>query len=132
GGRWAWVAAGGGGLELVQPPARPAATGPQDGRGELTDAAGCPVPRPPPGGALRFFSACKLTLLSKHRQNFRLYITGTDLLVLQLDPPPFRERRVMAQFIGGATSAATAHFLHDAILGDPSPAQAPAPDVLLS
>lgn len=110
-------------LKSRRSPDRPAPTGPADVRGESTDADGFPVLSPAPGGALPFFSACKLTLLSKHRQNFRLYITGTDLLVLQLDPPPFRERRVMAQVIGGATSGATAHLLQGVILGDRRPAE---------
>jgi hypothetical protein len=98
---------------------RPAPTGPADEGGESTDADSRPVLSPTPAdGALPFLSACKLTLLSKDRENFRLYITGTDLLVLKLDPPPFRERRVMGQVIGGALAGSTARLVQGVILGD--------------
>jgi hypothetical protein len=118
-----WCPRCGADLKSRRSPDRPAPAGPADGRGESTDAHSRPVLSPTPDGALPFFSACKLTLLSKHRQNFRLYITGTDLLVLKLDPPPFRERRVMAQVIGGATSGAASRLLQGVILGDQRPGE---------
>jgi hypothetical protein len=101
-------------------PDRPAPTGPADARSESPACDSRPVllSPTPPDGALPFLSACKLTLLSKDRENFRIYITGTDLLVLKLGPPPFRERRVMAQVIGGALGGATGRLLRGALLGD--------------
>jgi len=114
-----WCPRCGADLKSRRSPDQAAPTDSGDAGGESTDADSRSVlSSTPADGALPFFSACKFTLLSKDRANFRLYITGTDLLVLKLDPPPFRERRVMAQVIGGATSGAASRLLQGVILGD--------------
>jgi hypothetical protein len=70
------------------------------------------------GDRLPFFAACKLSLLSKDRADYRLYVTESDLLVLKLDPPRVDQRRVMATVIGGVLGGAVGGALAGMLLGE--------------